>query len=230
MKHFRNSVLAGAVALVLAPAASAEVSVNVSAVSNYLWRGVTQTDDGPAVQGGIDYGHESGFYLGTWISNVDFGDGEANYEWDIYGGYDFDVAEDFAFGINTIYYAYPDGDSDIDFWEIGLSGGYKLFSAGLQYTVWGDDDNDDGPFDNGDIYFYGGLDFELPQEFGLGLVLGRYNFDNADDYTHWSVSLSKDIGDLGSLSFSYEQNNGSKDDDVATDDDPKLWVGWSKEF
>jgi uncharacterized protein (TIGR02001 family) len=48
------------------------ISANIGAVSNYMWRGVTQTQDGAAVQGGLDFKHESGFYAGTWVSNVDF--------------------------------------------------------------------------------------------------------------------------------------------------------------
>lgn len=50
------------------------VSANIGVVSNYIWRGVTQTQDGAAVQGGLDYGHASGFYAGVWASNVDWND------------------------------------------------------------------------------------------------------------------------------------------------------------
>jgi len=53
--------------------ANAAVEANIGATSNYVWRGVTQTNDAVAVQGGIDYRHEVGFYAGTWASNVDFG-------------------------------------------------------------------------------------------------------------------------------------------------------------
>lgn len=73
-------------AAVLAGPASAQVSGNVGVVSNYLFRGVTQTDDGAAVQGGFDFEHESGFYTGTWLSNVDFG-GKEDVEVDLYAGY-----------------------------------------------------------------------------------------------------------------------------------------------
>lgn len=216
-------------------------SANIGAVSNYIWRGVSQTDDGPAIQGGLDYAHESGFYVGTWASNVDFGADEANYELDLYGGFDFSLpAEDASLGINTIYYAYPDGDSDIDFWEIGISGGFKWFSAGIQYTAWGDEDNDDALFDDGDFYYYGGFDIGLPRDFGLGLRLGYYDFTNDDvvvndagktesaDYFHWGLTVSKEAGDFGTFSFNYDQNDG--DDKVGYDDDAKIWVGWSKEF
>lgn len=220
------------------------LSANIGAVSNYLWRGTSQTDDGPAIQGGIDFAHESGFYAGTWASNVDFGEDEANYELDLYTGYDFTLPDENAsLGINTIYYAYPDGDSNVDFWEIGLSGGYQFFSAGIQYTVWGDDDNEDAPFDQGDLYYYAGADFPLPNEFGLGVTVGYYDFDEDEvevdagppaimesaDYWHWGVSISREAGDFGTFSFNYEQNDGGDDGNV-WDDDPKFWIGWNKEF
>ena len=56
------------------PPSEHSVSANIGVVSNYVWRGITQTDDKAAVQGGVDYSHSSGFYAGTWVSNVDFPD------------------------------------------------------------------------------------------------------------------------------------------------------------
>lgn len=234
-----------AAALVAAAPASADapysLSANIGVVSNYLWRGTTQTDDGPAIQGGLDFSHDSGFYAGTWASNVDWGDGGPNYELDLYMGYDFTLPDENAsLGISTIYYAYPDGDGDVDFWEIGLSGGYQFFSAGIQYTVWGDDDNDGALFDQGDIYYYAALDLPLPQEFALGLRLGYYDFDNdrveiepgkteSADYWNWGVSVSREVGEFGTVSFNYDQNDGGGGGDV-WDDDAKVWVGWNKEF
>lgn len=215
-------------------------SANIGAVSNYIWRGVTQTDDQPAIQGGLDYAHASGFSLGTWASNVDFATG-ANYELDVYAGYDFSLpVEDASLSLNTIYYAYPDDDFDIDFWEVGIAGGYKFFSAGIQYTVWGDEDNDGALFDDGDIYYYAALDFALPYDFGFKVHGGYYDFDNEDvivdldtlqtksaDYGHWGVSISKEAGDFGTFSFNYDQNDGKKE---LYDNDAKVWVGWNKEF
>lgn len=212
------------------------VSANIGAVSNYIWRGVSQTEDEAAIQGGLDVAHESGLYAGTWASNVDFGADEANYELDAYAGYDFTLPdEDFSLGLNTIYYAFPDGDSSIDFWEIGISGGYKWLSLGIQYTAWGDSDNDGTLFDQGDLYYSGALDFPLPQGFGFGVFGGYYDFDNkaADDsinadYGHWGATISKDTGDFGTFNFTYEQNDGGDDD--FWDDEAKVWVGWSKTF
>ena len=89
--------LAAACGLCLSLGASAsamagELSANIGAVSNYMWRGVTQTDDGAAVQGGIDWGHDSGFYLGTWASNIKWAtDLSSGVEVDFYGGYGLQV-------------------------------------------------------------------------------------------------------------------------------------------
>ena len=60
--------------------ASAGVSANLGITSNYLFRGVTQTDGSTATQGGLDYEHASGLYVGGWGSNVDFGDGTKPFE------------------------------------------------------------------------------------------------------------------------------------------------------
>ncbi|MBK5931608.1 TorF family putative porin [Halochromatium salexigens] len=226
------SMLTAAPALAQGPWA---LDANIGAVSNYIWRGVSQTGDEAAVQGGLDLSHESGFYAGTWASNVDFGADEANYELDVYAGYDFILPnDDFSLGLNTIYYAYPDGDSDIDFWEIGISGGYKWVSLGIQYTAWGDDDNEDTLFDEGDLYYSIGVDVPLAEGFSIGAFAGYYDFDNdvSDDvnadYSHWGATISKEAGDFGTFNFTYEQNDGG-DDDV-WDDDAKVWVGWNKAF
>lgn len=219
-------------------------SANIGVVSNYLFRGLTQTDDGPAIQGGVDYGHASGFYAGTWLSNVDFGDGveyqidfdeqtfdvvdtfsSPGYEVDLYLGFTKALTEDLSFDVNAIYYAYPDG-RDLDFGELGASGTWKWVTLGFAYTVYSE--AEDAPFAEGDWYYYAGLDFELPYEFGLGLRGGYYDFDYNDggtDYGHWGVSLSREAGDFGTFSLNYDQIGRD-----TYDTDPQLWVGWLKEF
>jgi hypothetical protein len=277
----------GSLMLVLTAPAFAEdpysISANIGAVSNYMWRGVTQTQDGAAVQGGLDFSHESGFYIGTWASNVDFNDEGApqeviipvdpatglpatdedgnligttsgssnpaspNYELDLYLGFGNNITEDLSYNLKGIYYAYPDG-RDSDFAEIDGSMTFKWFTLGIAYTVYGE--NDDGLFDNGDIYYYGGFELgDLP--FGLSFSArgGYYDFENSDvvvgsvldsvsgelidvtesaDYWNYGASISKDAGDFGTFSLNWDQNGGKKD--VGYDSDPKIWVGWLKEF
>jgi uncharacterized protein (TIGR02001 family) len=93
---------------------------NVSFVSDYRFRGISQTMRQPAVQGGFDYAHESGFYLGTWASNVD---GTTHFynntsmEWDFYGGYKgkpFACSlPDLIYNVGVLYYYYPGGKASV---------------------------------------------------------------------------------------------------------------------
>lgn len=69
-----------------AQVANAEVSFNAALVSDYVFRGMSFSDNGPALQGGVDYSHESGAYVGTWLSTVDMGTDD-EIEYDIYAGY-----------------------------------------------------------------------------------------------------------------------------------------------
>lgn len=256
----------GTLILALSAPASAEdsspFSANIGVVSNYMWRGVTQTQDGPAIQGGLDYNHPSGFYVGTWASNVDWNDegapqtvtisvdpatglpatdadgnlvgetsGSSNpasptYELDGYFGYGGSISDDLSYDVNAIYYAYPDG-RDSDFAELGASMTWKWITAGLAYTVYGE--NDGGLFDDGDMYYYGAFDFDLPYDFAFNAHGGYYDFrnSNGDSYGNWGAAVSREIGDYGTVSFNYDQTGGNS---AGLDADPKFWVGWSKTF
>ena len=82
----------------------AELSGNVSVTNNYIWRGLTQSINESAVQGGIDYADESGFYIGTWASNVSYDSDDAySYEHDIYFGFSGE-AEGFSYDVGYLYY------------------------------------------------------------------------------------------------------------------------------
>jgi uncharacterized protein (TIGR02001 family) len=95
-------------------------AASVSFVSDYRFRGISQTFRRPAVQGTLDYSHVSGFYLGTFGSNVD---GTTHFynntslEWDFYGGYKGKLFPcrfpDFAYNIGVIYYYYPGGRAHV---------------------------------------------------------------------------------------------------------------------
>ncbi len=107
--------LASAGARAQAPAAAAEPATppaltgNLALVTDYRFRGISQTYKLPAVQGGIDYAHASGFYLGTWASSVSgnmYPNG-AGLEWDFYGGYKGTLSGDLGFDVGLLYYWYP---------------------------------------------------------------------------------------------------------------------------
>ena len=107
----------------------AGVSANVSFTTDYIWRGMTQSD-GPAVQGGFDYEADSGFYAGFWGSNVNFNNGNGQ-ELDYYAGYGFSLG-DVGVDVGYITYDYPDSDPDLKFEEIYI--GFSFGDLGLTYA------------------------------------------------------------------------------------------------
>lgn len=94
-----------------APAAAQEgtkLTANIGFVSDYVFRGITQTAHAPAIQGGVDYAPDTGIYMGTWGSNVsgNFFPG-GSLEWDVYGGYNHKVSDDLAWSAGLYTYNYP---------------------------------------------------------------------------------------------------------------------------
>lgn len=85
---------------------------NMGMVSDYRFRGLSQTSERPAIQGGFDYAHESGIYLGTWVSNVSGNQYPgASLEWDFYGGYKFEPVKDVGIDLGLIHVYYPGAKS-----------------------------------------------------------------------------------------------------------------------
>ena len=102
----KKTLIAAALATVPLPSV-AEISGNVALTTDYRFRGISQTTSDPAVQGGFDWSHDSGFYLGTWGSNVEFA---GSLELDYYGGFANNINDNIAYDVGFIYYDYPGGD------------------------------------------------------------------------------------------------------------------------
>ncbi|QDF65943.1 hypothetical protein FJQ87_03975 [Shewanella sp. SNU WT4] len=207
--------------------ASAAVSGNIGVTSNYIWRGVTQTADATAVQGGLDYEHESGFYLSSWASNVDFGT-DTSYELDLAGGYANSYG-DFAYDIGYIYYAYPDADDKIDLGEIYGSIGWKWFTLGYSHVVNASDDIVSEGVDKED-YGYLTADIGIPvnETYSINIHYGYSSGDviqdwfDQKDYSDYNIALNAETT-IGTVSFMIT------DTDLKTDD-PKVVLGYSYGF
>ena len=164
---FKKTLLAGAVAATLLPgvASAADsphtLTGNVGLYSQYIFRGLTQTNGDPALQGGFDYSHASGWYAGTWGSNISWlrdgttagGAGAPAYksggslELDFYGGYKWSLPNDFTLDLGTLYYWYPGDANNIaanggtafhpkaDTWEVYLGLSWKWLSAKYSHSV-----------------------------------------------------------------------------------------------
>ena len=228
--------------------AQAELSANLGVQSNYYFRGITQTDDGAAVSGGIDYNHDSGFYVGTWMSNIDFTSApKANVEVDLYTGFGGDIGDSgFGYDLSAWYYYYPGAGGDaqngeLDYSEASGSLSYGPATLTIAYTFWAEasDINDVAqPFQDGDIWYELALAPDWSYEgFSPTASIGYYAFDQDGDggqdldYTNWTVGVAKDAGDFGSFSVNYVQNDYSGNaDQFWGSSSPKFWLGWAKDF
>lgn len=179
-----------------------DFSANVAVYSDYIYRGISQTLEEPALQGGIDWSHDSGLYVGVWGSNVNFGGSTEHVEVDVYGGYGGSIGK-FGYDINLLQYLYPGVSSSesFDFFEITPSISYDFgvatVGASLSYTS----DNFGG---SGDAYFYQAtIEAPLPKGFTASANIGRWNIEDnttfaLPDYTTWGVGLSYALGSLHS--------------------------------
>ena len=241
--NYSKTILASAL-LAATGAAQAELSANLGVQSNYYFRGVTQTDDKAAISGGLDYSHESGFYVGTWMSNIDFTSApKTDVEIDGYAGFGGDIGDTgLSYDLSGWYYWYPGAGGDaqggeLDYAEASGSLGFGPVTATIAYTFWAEADDDNiQAFQEGDIYY--NLSADLPFEyegFTSSVFIGYYDFDDDGggpgedlNYTHWGIGISKDAGDFGSFSVNYEQVDDQND--FIGDDNPNFWLGWAKDF
>lgn len=225
---FRKSVLGSAIAIGLLAGgqAAADVTGNVAVTNNYIWRGVTQTNDAAAVQGGVDYSHDSGIYLGAWLSNIapltaeDGTAADGSYEMDIYGGYS-GSAGNFGYSIGVMYYYYPvdAGASKVtaDFTEVQGSVSYGPVTAFVGYTVSKEASN----VEENDTYYSLAGDFPLNEDTSVIALVGHYDWEEptATDYTHYVLGVSK-----GEFTFALEQN------DIKDADEPRFMVKWQHDI
>lgn len=162
------------------------LSANIAATNNYLWRGLEQTNGKSAVSGGIDYASNSGFYVGTWVSNADWAE-EMSYEMDFYGGFAGEV-NGLGYDVGVIYYAYPDSRDDVDFSEVTASLSFGIFS--LSYAVLADAEGADFADDS---YIAGDVSFELVSEIELTLHIGTGtdDFYAGESFVDYSASINK---------------------------------------
>jgi uncharacterized protein (TIGR02001 family) len=196
----KQTVLGASIAAaLLAAAASAqaesEVSANVTLATDYVFRGISQSDERGAVQGGFDWAGETGLYAGIWASNVNFG-GDASTEMDYYGGFAGETAGGLGYDIGFIYYDY-EGESELDYIEYALGLSYAGFSAGVNYS---NEFGDGGPKYT---YFALGYGFSLTEEISLDLHVGYTDTDEddfwedgADTYTDYGVTFGYSAFDL----------------------------------
>jgi uncharacterized protein (TIGR02001 family) len=157
-----------------APAPDWALTANLGLFSDYRFRGISQTNRKPALQGGFDVGHKSGFYAGNWNSNVDSAMyNGANLEMDFYGGYKATV-DAFGLDVGAIYYYYPGSGTNnttrIYNTELYVGGSYGPVSLKYNYAV---SDFFSAPDSKGSSYLDLGFAYDLGNNFG---VVAHYGY------------------------------------------------------
>lgn len=209
MKHAIRPLATAAVLSLASFAASAQqadspYSWNVTAVSDYVFRGVSQTDEDPTLQAGFTYTSPVGLYAGVWGSGVDFGPGDPSTELDYLIGYGVDVTDSVNIDVLLNRYTYL-GASELNYNELitttTFADQYKLTVA-YSNDVW--NSGTDG-------WYYGvGGEWALPQEFTLAASVGRSTFEQgiAKDYTDFNIGVSRQFG-LFNLGLGYHGTDGN---------------------
>jgi uncharacterized protein (TIGR02001 family) len=202
----RNLLVLGVIAAAAAaPAFAQDVTItgNVALATDYAFRGVSQTDESPAIQGGFDVA-SGGAYAGAWASNINFGTGGANMELDVYGGYKF-AFNGVNLDVGVIGYLYPsaaDDAADLDYWEGYIKPSFAIsdqvtLGAALYYSP-------EFTGKSGDAFYYevNGA-YTVSPELSFSGAVGMQTVDQTgffageDQYTTYNVGGTYTAGGLG---------------------------------
>jgi uncharacterized protein (TIGR02001 family) len=203
----------GAFAQAKAPEPDYTLSFNVGAVTDYRYRGISQTRQKPALQGGLDFSHKSGFYLGAWGSTIKWikddgrksglDSGNSNVEIDLYGGYKGSINKDVGFDVGLLQYWYPGNkyknltDANANTTELYGAITFGPVTAKYSHSVsnlFGF--NAPGKSSKGSGYLDLTGNFDLGSGWSVAPHIGYQRVKNWSDYsyTDYSIGISKDLG------------------------------------
>lgn len=199
MKRAILSLATVVAATALPGVAHADLAFNVGAVSDYRYRGISQTRLKPAVQGGIDYSI-GGFYVGTWASTIKWikdAGGDAPAEIDLYGGYKGEIAKDLAYDVGVLTYQYPGHKLAVSPVTTEIYGALTFGPATLKYShslsnLFGFADSKNSGYVDLSASFDVGGGVMLAPHVGYQKVSGNSDFS----YTDLSLGVSKDFSGL----------------------------------
>ncbi|HEX5644718.1 MAG TPA: TorF family putative porin [Erythrobacter sp.] len=173
------------------------LSANVALTSDYRFRGVSLSSGDPAIQGGFDAAHSSGFYAGVWASSISGGPLYGDMELDIYAGWSGNLSEAVTFDIGALYYLYPTEDigADTDYYELLASLGFTLGPVETTLGVGYSPEQDSlGDADN--LYLY--------TDFGIGIGETPFSLNAHIGYTDGALAppLLAGTGDDSGIDWS----------------------------
>lgn len=188
------------------------LSGNFALTSNYVFRGISQTENLPAIQGSLTYLLPVGLYVSVWGSNVKFTGTDATVELDTIAGYRSSIGEDFSLDINFARYNYPSA-RELNYNEINSVFIYKILQFGFSYSG-----NEYNSHDVG-TYYNGGINYNIPSQYifniedvNLLALLGYSNLSRAagGSYSDYNIALSKKINEVYTLMVQWTGTNGGQ--------------------
>lgn len=187
------TVICACLAPLFSAAMATETTAYLTLTSDYVRRGVSQSDGDPAIQAGGDIRFSNGFFAGAWASSIDISNGadrQRDIEVDYYAGFAFDAGDKWQFTAHTVLYTYPGqtGNVDYDYQEIAISSNYNDHFW-VEYAYTPDLYNTDYSAQNIDVY----VDWPLKNRWSLGLGVGRYDTSSLNDrsYAYWQIGLTR---------------------------------------
>lgn len=183
-------ILAAIIAGAASPVAAASLTSTATATSDYLLDGVSQTQDGAALQASLDAVWESGFYAGVWMSSLDFGPGDpAEAEVDFYGGYAHRLGNGITLDAGVTRYTYAGAPGGYDYTEFYFG---LVFPNGIRVKAWRVDDDLLG----GIWRAKGNHSIALGHDFSLELEATRVEYSNEgmSDFWHGQIGVSRPLG------------------------------------
>lgn len=191
---------------------SSGLNWNAAATSEYFFRGISQTDDHPALQGGVGYSWTNGLYVGAWASNVDFGHSDpTDAEIDTFVGWNGDVSDKVNLDVQLVRYNYagePDGVNYAYNELVGKATIAENYTVTLGYT------NDYLNTDTDSTYLGLGGSWGIGKDVNLTASVGYTTLDNdiatEDGYFDYSVGVNRDFGPVN-VGLGYVGTNGDAD-------------------
>jgi uncharacterized protein (TIGR02001 family) len=193
------------------------LTANVSVASDYRYRGLMQTNRLPAIQGGFDYSHSSGFYFGNWNSSISWlGDSNAEVsapiEMDFYGGFK-NLMGDWSYDLGVLQYYYP-GDYPANYTRPYTTEAYVGVGYGPVTLKYSFAPTNLFGFADSKNSWYIDLSANFPINFWdltINTHVGYQKVQLADaSYMDWKVGLTKDLGKGFSLAVAYIDTNADK--------------------
>lgn len=210
--NLKKLVMGGVAAAVLTAgsvnvANAGEIEANVALSTDYIFRGISQTDNDPAISGGFDYSLDNGFYAGIWASNVEFADSNGDgvtTEIDLYGGWAGEISEGVELDLGYVYFVYPGASGEFNYSEFVAGISFGDLGFGLVYSPDYFGSDEDAFIFNVDYSVGLGENLSLDLHSGYSTVSGDDDFFAAgvDSYVDYSIGLSTSAAGVD-LSLSY---------------------------